>query len=87
MVYLKAVVVGIVAAVVAAGLWIVVPILLTFLVSMRGSIATTASGGIGAGDFMFSVVVPTGTSTLVAALIGFVMGGGWYLRRARRATA
>jgi len=80
--YLKAFTVGIVAAVAAAVVWIVAPILLTFLVSVRGSVATDGGGGIGAVGF--SIYVPTGTSTLVVSLIGFVAGSIWYIRRLRR---
>jgi hypothetical protein len=79
-VYLKAVVVGIVAAVVALALWSVRP----------GSIVTTGSGGIGAvprgGGLPVTVYVPSTSALVVVAVIGVVVGCGWYVWRTRRAT-
>ena len=73
MIYLKSILVGIIAAVAASALWIlatlVAPIVI-MLVSSRG----TGSGGIGAVSF-------DSASILAAALVGFAAGCYWQVRR------
>jgi len=76
MTYLKSAVVGIVAAVAASVIWIliglVLPIAAPFLISrMIG----TDGGGAGA-------VVGSG-SIVVAGLVGFIVGCSWQFRRGR----
>jgi hypothetical protein len=75
MVYLKCVLTGLTAAVAAAAIWIVVtlvlPIAAPFLLSRM-----TGTGG-AAGAFV------TSDSTLAVALVGFVAGFYWKLRRER----
>lgn len=77
MMYLKSILVGIVAAIAASVLWIltvfVMPILLPFLMSR-----VTGSGSAGAGASVGS------GSVLVAALVGFGAGFYWHLRRFSR---
>jgi type II secretory pathway component PulF len=76
MMYLKSTLVGIVAAVAASVLWIllvfVLPILIPFLMSRN-----TGSGGIGA----VSVGVLDSGLVLAAALVGFAIGFFWEYRR------
>jgi hypothetical protein len=80
--YVKTLIVGLVGALIGAVLWIAVPILVSVLWFTRMSVATAGGGGIGA--MSFGLVVPTGISTLLAALVGFVVAAGWRLRRFRR---
>jgi predicted Na+-dependent transporter len=72
MMYLKSILIGIVAAVAASVLWIltvfVIPILIPFFMSRN-----TGSGGIGA--------TVDSVSILAAALVGFAIGFFWELRR------
>ena len=74
-VYLKTFLVGIGGSVVAMLLWITcalfLPIYLPFLISR-----VTGTGGVGA------AYIRSG-SVLVAALIGFVIGAAWEMRRLR----
>ena len=78
MVYIKAIVAGIVGALAASVLWILVafvaPILLTVTLANFGG-----SGGAG------FVSIGSG-SILVAALVGFVVGSLWRYRRLARKT-
>jgi hypothetical protein len=76
MIYLKAAAVGIVSALVLAILWTLAATL-TPLSAMLLSSLRSGSGGLGA------VSVGLG-STLVAAVVGFVLGFGWWIRRSRR---
>jgi hypothetical protein len=73
MIYFKSILVGIVAAVAAAVLWIlavfVMPVFMPFLISR-----ITNSGGVGAAS------VGSG-SILGAALVGFLIGCYWQFRR------
>lgn len=73
MVYLKTFLVGISGSVVAMVLWVIcalfLPVYLPFLISR-----ITGTGGVGMAS------VGSG-SVLVAALIGFVIGAAWEMRR------
>jgi hypothetical protein len=73
LIYFRALVVGIAAGLLAAVLWVLGWLLLPLYVES----VQTGSGGIGA------VSVDSGSSLLVA-LIGFVIGSYWTIRRARR---
>jgi hypothetical protein len=74
--YLAAAGVGVVTAIAAAILWIVVsfvlPILVPFLVSRIGANQTGAGG---------SASVISSGSIMLAALVGFIGGVGWMLWR------
>jgi hypothetical protein len=75
MIYLKSVLVGIAAAIAAAGLWIfgvfIAPLVIPFLISR---ITNSAGAGIGA-------AYVGSTSILVAAVVGFLAGFYWQFRR------
>ena len=83
MIYLRSLLVGVVTALGAAILWIVAAVVLPLLVSLlraRFGGDGTGSGGIG------FVSVDSG-SALAAALVGFVAGVWWTLRRRSRKSA
>jgi hypothetical protein len=83
MTYVKTLLVGLIGALVATVLWIVVPIFVSVVWSTRSSsFVTNGSGGIGA--VSSGILVPTGFSILLAALVGFTIAAMWYLRRSRR---
>ena len=79
MIYIKSILVGIVAAVAVAVLWVLTifvgPVVIPFLISR-----ITNSGGIGAAS------IGSG-SILAAGLIGFVIGFYWQFRRLSRRRA
>ena len=81
---MKTLVVGLLGALLAIMLWIVVPVFVSVLLSTRVSVDTTGGGGIGVVNVGF--VVPTAFSTLIAALVGFAVAVVWHLRRNRRFT-
>jgi ABC-type Na+ efflux pump permease subunit len=76
MIYLKSFVVGIVAAIVAAALWIAV----TFVIPVFGPFLLARWSGDYSGG---SAAVISSGSILVAALVGFATGFAWTLRRGR----
>jgi hypothetical protein len=77
--YLRAVVVGIAAAFLAAVMWLfaalIIPVFLTMVIS---GVSASGSGGIGA------VSVGVGDSTFVAAMVGFLVGFVWSIRKTSR---
>ena len=76
MTYLKALLVGLLTAVVAEVLWVLVAVVLPFGALMGlASVSSSGSGGLGA----VSVAVPG-----PAALVGFLLGFGISLRRSLR---
>jgi hypothetical protein len=77
MIYLKSLVVGIVAAVIGAVLWLFVTLVLPLLVPFVVSSLSPGSGGIGA------VVVDSG-SIMAAAIVCFAIGFFWTFRRGLR---
>jgi ABC-type transport system involved in multi-copper enzyme maturation permease subunit len=77
MIYLKSLLVGIVAAIVTSALWIVV----TFVIPLVAPFLLAGSSGDYSGG---SVAVIGSFSILLAALVGFAAGFGWMLRRARK---
>lgn len=79
MIYVKSAVAGVVAALAAAVLWILVSFVLPIVLILLLRFTSAGSGGIGA------VSLGSGSITL-AALTGFVVGFFWMLRRGRRSS-
>jgi hypothetical protein len=79
MIYVKSAVAGVVAALLAAVLWILASFVLPIVLILLRQYTSAGSGGVGA------VSIGSGSITL-AALAGFAVGFFWMLRRARRST-
>jgi hypothetical protein len=77
MVYFRSFVVGIVAALATAAIWILATFVLPIALPMLVSWASGEGGG--AGAYIGS------DSILAAALVGFIAGFVWHLRRAGKA--
>jgi len=75
MIYVKSILVGIVAAVVSAVLWILAAFVMPIFVPLLMS-RITGSGGAG----VSAASIGSG-SILAAALVGFVVGSSWHFRR------
>jgi hypothetical protein len=80
MIYLKSFLVGVVAAIVASAVWIVV----AFVIPVVGPFLLAKLSGDYSGG---SVAVIGSGSILVAALVGFAVGFAWTLRRGRQLMA
>jgi hypothetical protein len=79
MIYLKSILVGILAAIAGAMLWLLVPLIVMSAVPLLMSLNPSPDGGIGA-----IAVAGDSDSLLAAALVCFAMGVYWTFRRGLR---